>query len=154
MLLEVLVPAIISAVTPYAKKGLEKIVEEAGKEGWAERKAIWDKVKGLFVEDELTLLNLFKESETDETTKLKLETKLETHLQLNPEIVGELDELVKKVQEIEKKNTSNITNEDIKGNSEIENTIEQSVNSATNNESTITNRNVENSKIINRVKQS
>ncbi len=39
---------IYTIISPFVVKGLEKIVDEAAKEGYTERQAIWDKVKGLF----------------------------------------------------------------------------------------------------------
>ncbi len=39
---------IYTIISPFVVKGLEKIVDESAKEGYTERKAIWDKVKGLF----------------------------------------------------------------------------------------------------------
>jgi uncharacterized membrane protein len=124
---------IYTVVSPFISKGLDKIVEKAAEEGYTERKAIWDKVKGLFVEDELTLLNLFKEAKTDEKAKIKLETKLETHLQLNEATAKELDELVKKVQEIEKKNSFTNTLKDITENSKVDIENDQSTTSGTDN---------------------
>jgi uncharacterized membrane protein len=144
---------IYTVVSPFISKGLEKIVEKAAEEGYTERKAIWDKVKGLFVEDELTLLNLFKEAETDEKAKIKLETKLETHLQLNEATAKELDELVKKVQEIEKKNSSTVINEDIRNNSKVETVVDQKTGSAANNESSVTNKNIDKSIVTTKVSQ-
>ncbi|MBX7172032.1 MAG: hypothetical protein K1X72_13800 [Pyrinomonadaceae bacterium] len=145
--------SIYQVLSPFVSKGIDKIVEKAAEEGWTERQAIWEKVKGLFVEDDLTLLNLFKDAETDNEKKGELKGELKSYLKSNPEIAKELEELVKKVEAIEKKNSSTITNEDIRGNSEIENTVEQTTGSATDNKSTIENRNVESSKIKNSVIQ-
>ena len=78
---------------------------------------------------------------------------LKAKLQSNPEIAKQLEELANTVKEIEKRNSSILTNEDIRNNSEIENIVEQSTDSATNNESTINNRNIDGSKIINRITQ-
>lgn len=144
---------VISVVSPFVVKGVEEIVKEASKEGYKERTAIWDMVKGFFAEDELTLLNLFKEAETDVEKKGELKGELKAKLQSNPEIAKQLEELANTVKEIEKRNSSILTNEDIRNNSEIENIVEQSTDSATNNESTINNRNIDGSKIINRITQ-
>jgi hypothetical protein len=145
---------VYTIVSPFIVKGLEKIVDEAAKEGYTERKAIWDKVKGLFVEDELTLLNLFKEAETDVKAQGKLEGKIETHLESNLETAKELETLVNIVKEIERRNASTVINEDIKGGSEVSNEVNQTTGLATENQSTITNRNIDNSKVTNKITQS
>jgi N-acetylglucosamine kinase-like BadF-type ATPase len=145
---------VYTVVSPFVVKGLEKIVDEAAKEGYTERKAIWDKVKGLFAQDELTLLNLFKEAETDVKAQGKLEGKIETHLESNHETAKELETLVNTVKEIEKRNVSNLINEDIKNGSEVLNEINQTAGSATENQSSITNRNIDTGKVTNKITQS
>jgi hypothetical protein len=145
---------IYTIVSPFISKGIEKIVDEAAKEGYTERKAIWDKVKGLFAQDELTLLNLFKAAETDVKAQGKLEGKIETHLESNPDIAKELEALVKTVKEIERRNVSNVINEGITGGSEVINEVNQTTGSATENQSSVTNRNIDNSKVTNKITQS
>jgi N-acetylglucosamine kinase-like BadF-type ATPase len=145
---------VYTVVSPFVVKGLEKIVDEAAKEGYTERKAIWDKVKGLFAQDELTLLNLFKEAETDVKAQGKLEGKIETHLESNHETAKELETLVNTVKEIEKRNVSNLINEDIKNGSEVLNEVNQTAGSATENQSSITNRNIDTGKVTNKITQS
>jgi hypothetical protein len=140
---------VYTIVSPFISKGIEKIVDEAAKEGYTERQAIWDKVKGLFAQDELTLLNLFKAAETDVKAQGKLEGKIETHLESNLETAKELETLVKTVEAIEKRNVSNVINEGITGGSEVINVVNQTTGSATNNESFVTNRNIDNSKVTN-----
>jgi hypothetical protein len=144
---------IYTIVSPFVVKGLEKIVDEAAKEGYTERKAIWDKVKGLFAQDELTLLNLFKEAETDVKAQGKLEGKIETHLEFNHATAKELETLVNTVKEIEKKNALTVINEDITGGSEVINEVNQTTGFATDNQSSITNRNIDTGKVTNKITQ-
>jgi hypothetical protein len=142
-----------SILSPFVSKGLEKIIDEAAKEGYTERKAIWDKVKSLFVEDELTLLNLFKAAETDVKAQGKLEGKIETHLESNIETAKELEKLVKTVEAIEKRNVSNVINEGITGESKVINKVIQTTGSATDNQSSVKNSNIDNSEVINEITQ-
>jgi N-acetylglucosamine kinase-like BadF-type ATPase len=144
---------IYKIVSPFISKGIEKIVDEAAKDGYTERKAIWDKVKGLFAQDELTLLNLFKEAETDIKAQGKLEGKIETHLESNPATAKELETLINTVKEIERRNTSTVINEDIKSGSEVINDVNQTTGSAAENQSSITNRNIDNSKVTTKITQ-
>jgi hypothetical protein len=145
---------IYTIVSPFISKGIEKIVDEAAKDGYTERKAIWDKVKGLFAQDELTLLNLFKAAETDVKAQGKLEGKIETHLELNHATAKELETLVNTVKEIERRNVSAVINEGITGGSEVINEVNQTTGSATENQSSVTNRNIDNSKVTNKITQS
>jgi hypothetical protein len=149
----IIAAGVYTIVSPFIVKGLEKIVDEAAKEGYTERKAIWDKVKGLFVEDELTLLNLFKEAETDVEKKGELKGELKQLLKSAPETAKELETLVKAVEEIERRNVSILINEGITGGSEVLNEINQTTSSATDNQSSVTNRNIDNSKVTNNITQ-
>jgi hypothetical protein len=120
----------ITALQPFVTKGLEKLAEKTAEEGFNERKAIWEKVKGLFKADDLTLLNLLEEANANDKVQGKLEGKLETYLEANPAIVNELSELVKRLEELEKNNpapkkVSNIENKDI-SNSFVINEVNQS----------------------------
>lgn len=87
----------IVALQPLAMKGIEKFVEKSAEEGFNERKAIWDKIKGLFGYDDLTMLNLLEKAESSEKEMGKLEGRLEDRLASNPEIAKELEELLKKI---------------------------------------------------------
>jgi hypothetical protein len=144
---------IYTIVSPFISKGIEKIVDEAAKDGYTERKAIWDKVKGLFAQDELTLLNLFKEAETDDEKKDELKSDLKHLLKSAPETAKELETLVNTVKEIEKRNASTIINEGITGGSEVSTEVNQTTGSATENQSSITNRNIDNSKVTTKITQ-
>jgi hypothetical protein len=107
--------AAITVLKPFVEKGLEKLAEKTAEEGFNERKAIWEKVKGLFKADDLTLLNLLKEADADERAQGKLEGKLETYLEANPVAATELEELLSRLPATQvKQNTMNIT-----GNSNI-----------------------------------
>ncbi len=64
--------------------------------------------KGLFLEDNLTLLNLFEENPNDAKTQGKLESKLEDKLQANPEIAKEFESLLKQIPAEMKTNSINI----------------------------------------------
>ena len=93
--------AVITALSPYVKKGLEKGVESFGEltagEVFNTHKPIWDIVKGIFKADDLTLLNILETAQADDKAQGKLEGKLETHLEANPEIATQLQELLKNV---------------------------------------------------------
>jgi hypothetical protein len=131
----IIAAGVYTIVSPFIVKGLEKIVDEAAKDGYTERKAIWDKLKGLFAQDELTLLNLFKAAETDVKAQGKLEGKIETHLESNTATAKELEALVKTVEAIEKRNTSKNMLKDITEDSKIDIDTDQSTSSATENTS-------------------
>lgn len=114
MLIETLVPMVVSAVVPYLAKGADKLlnkaVDEAVEEGFEHRGKIWETVKGLFIEDELTLLNLFEQNPEDAKTQGKLEGKLEDRLKSNPAVAAQLEELLKQIPASQtKQNTQTIT---------------------------------------------
>ena len=88
---------VIAALSPFVQKGLEKLAEKTAEEGFNQRHAIWEKVKGLFKADDLTLLNLLQDAQSDVKAQGKLEGKLETHLEANPDIAKELDALLQKL---------------------------------------------------------
>lgn len=87
----------LAALSPIVVKGLDKLAEKTAEEGFSEREAIWEKVKALFKTDDLTLLNLLQDSEIDVKSLGKLEGKLETHLESNPEVAKELEVLFAKM---------------------------------------------------------
>lgn len=147
-----LAPLVVSAVVPLLKKGAEKLAEKTAEEGFEQRGKIWNLVKGMFTEDDLTLLNLFERNPEDGKTQGKLEGKLEDRLKSNPEIAEQLDQLLKEIK-IGQQNISTIHNEDVKDNSEISNEIEQHTRQSLTNESLIENRSVSSSKIINKIAQ-
>jgi len=129
-----LVPIITSTLASYLAKGgekfAEKLGEKAAEEGFEQRSKIWQLVKDLFAADELTMLDLFAENPEDAKTQGKLEVKLEDRLKDNPEVVGELIDLVNQITELEKnrpmlKNESKIENKKIR-NSVVINKVNQS----------------------------
>lgn len=121
MSLSALAAATVLELVPYIlKKGGEKLIEKAAEEGFEQRGKIWELVKSLFVEDELTLLNLFEENPEDAKTQGKLEGKIEDRLKENPQVAKQLEELLKQIPQTQnKQNTitqsgnNNIANQDI-----------------------------------------
>jgi len=99
---------VITALVPYLAKGGEKLVDKMVDEGFEQRGKIWEMTKGLFLEDNLTLLNLFEENPNDAKTQGKLESKLEDKLQANPEIAKEFESLLKRIPVEMKTNSINI----------------------------------------------
>ncbi len=99
---------VITALVPYLAKGGEKLVDKMVDEGFEQRGKIWEMTKGLFLEDNLTLLNLFEENPNDAKTQGKLESKLEDKLQANPEIAKEFESLLKQIPAEMKTNSINI----------------------------------------------
>ncbi len=99
---------IITALVPYLAKGGEKLVDKVVDEGFAQRGKIWEMTKGLFLEDNLTSLNLFEENPTDPKNQNKLESKLEDKLEANPEIAKEFETLLKQIPAEIKSNSINI----------------------------------------------
>lgn len=117
----VIAAGIITALVPYLAKGGEKLVDKMVDEGFEQRGKIWEMTKGLFQEDELTLLNLFEENPNDAKIQGKIEMKLEDKLKANPKIAEKLDSLVKQIPAEIKTNLINIQGnendalQDIKG---------------------------------------
>lgn len=105
---------VITALVPYLAKGGEKLAEKIVEEGFEQRGRIWERAKGLFHGDELTLLNLFEENPDDAGTQGKLENKLEHKLQANPDIAREFEALLKQIPAEVKINTINIHANDAK----------------------------------------
>jgi hypothetical protein len=99
---------IITALVPYLAKGGEKLVEKVVDEGFEQRSKIWEMTKGLFLEDNLTSLNLFEENPTDTKLQNKLESKLEDKLAANPEIAKEFEALLKQIPAETKTNSINV----------------------------------------------
>lgn len=119
----IIAAGVVTALVPYLAKGGEKLVDKIVDEGFEQRGKIWEMTKGLFLEDNLTLLNLFEENPNDAKTQGKLESKLEDKLQANPEIAKEFESLLKKIPAEMKTNSINI-----RGN---ENKIAQNVKDST-----------------------
>lgn len=87
----------VTTLVPYLVKGGEKLAEKIAEEGFEQRSKVWNVAKGLFREDELTLLNLFVENPTDAKIQGKIEMKLEDKLKANPEVAEKLDSLLKQI---------------------------------------------------------
>lgn len=107
-----LAPLAVSALVPLLKKGAEKLTEKAAEEGFEQRGKIWSLVKGMFAEDDLTLLNLFEQNPEDAKIQGKLEGKLEERLKTNPDIARQLEELVKAVNQTTNNNSVNFNRQD------------------------------------------
>lgn len=116
-----LATAAVTELVPYVlAKGADKLIEKAAEEGFEQRGKIWQLVKSLFIEDELTLLNLFEQNPEDVRTQAKLELRLEDQLKQNPNIAKQLEEFLKQIpQSQQKQNTitqsgnDNIANQDV-----------------------------------------
>ena len=91
---------IISALSPFAVKGIEKIVEKSAEEGFNQRRAIFDRVKELFKYDEPILLNLLQDAKSDPEKKGELKGELKAHLQSHPDIALQLQELLKEIPQL------------------------------------------------------
>lgn len=122
MPLEILVPAIVAALVPYLATGGEKLVEKTVEEGFENRAKIWQKVKGLFPDNELTTLNLFAENPDDPKLQGKVEGKLEDRLANNLNVAEELEKLLRLIPHSQvKQNTikqtgdTNIAVQDVSG---------------------------------------
>jgi len=115
--------SVITALSPFVVKGLEKLTDKAVEEGFSERKAIWENVKGFFQADDLTLLNLLQDAESDVEKKGELKGELKVHLKSNPEVARDLEELLVRLKE--STSASTITGEEITD-SDMKNKIKRS----------------------------
>ena len=111
----VIAASAVKALVPFFSKGAEKFVDKSAEEVFNKRSEIWNKVKGLFAEDELTTLKLFENDPENVETQAELRGELKQILKTNPDAADELDKLVKQLPEVQiKQNTI-----DIKGNENI-----------------------------------
>lgn len=137
----------LTALSPLVKigfeKGFEKLGEKTAEAGFNERQAIWEKIKGLFQADDLTLLNLLQDAGSDVKAQGKLEGKLETHLEAHPEVAKDLETILTKLKE---SSSTKITNEEI-ADSEIKNRLKRDAGQR--GEAVINNSDVSGSKIDN-----
>jgi hypothetical protein len=99
---------IITSLVPYLAKGGEKLLDKVVDEGFEQRGKIWEMTKGLFLEDNLTLLNLFEEKPEDAKTQGMFELRLGDKLKDNPEIAETLDLMLKQIPAEIKTNSINI----------------------------------------------
>ena len=123
------VGALVPLFKALGEKAMEKAGEKAGEAVMENRSKVLDVVKGLFLEDDLTTLGDLSKNPEDLKIQGKLEGKLEEKLKTNPDTFNKLDELLKRLEEMEKnqpmsKNVSNIKNENIH-NSFIRNDVNQ-----------------------------
>lgn len=103
----------VSALVPLLNKGAENLVEKGTEEAYAKRAEIWNKVKGLFAEDDLTTLNLFENDPENAATQGELRGELKHLLKANPGIAEELDELLKQLPKADAKtNAINVEGND------------------------------------------
>ncbi|MCD9187296.1 MAG: hypothetical protein LUM44_12750 [Pyrinomonadaceae bacterium] len=98
--------AAVGALVPLLSKGAEKLVEKGTEEAYTKRAEIWNKVKGLFAEDDLTTLNLFENDPENAATQGELRGELKHLLKANPEIAEQLDELLKQLPKENAKNNT------------------------------------------------
>ena len=104
MIVSAIAAAAVTELVPYVlTKGGDKLIEKVAEEGFEQRGKIWQLVKGLFVEDELTLLNLFEENPNDAKLQGKLEGKLEDRLKQNPDIAKQMENLLKQIPNVQNK---------------------------------------------------
>jgi hypothetical protein len=119
-----LIITLIAILSPYAKTVLDKTVEtlaeKTAEEGFKEREAIWETVKGFFKRDELTLLNIFKDADTDEKTKNRLEGVLEERLLENPDLAIQLELLIKEfLEKVPQQTAHEAYNVEVKDNAKV-----------------------------------
>nr|HQU85348.1 hypothetical protein [Pyrinomonadaceae bacterium] len=76
--------AAVSALSPLFKKAGEKIADKAGEEIFAQRGAIWETVKGLFPDNELTELKLFEKYPDNKDMQTEAAAKIGEKLAANP----------------------------------------------------------------------
>ncbi len=83
------------------KKALEEVSKKTGEEVFDKRQMILEKVKELFVGDELTTLNLLEENPDDEGNQQKVAETLETKLKDHSEVATSLAQINQRIVEIE-----------------------------------------------------
>lgn len=137
----------LSALSPLVVKGIEKLVEKTAEEGFNERKAIWQRVKELFKTDDLTLLNLLSDAESNPEKRGELKGELKAKLEFNPQLTKELEVLLTKLQT----SSTTITSEEITD-SALENEIKRS--SDNYGKAEISNKKIEKSKIKSKIELS
>lgn len=137
-----LVPVIVSALVPYFARGAEKIVDKTAEEVFTQRGKIFAAVKSLFLEDELTTLNLFAENPESAEAQAELRGELKHLLKANPETAKSLEEMLARLNEM---SSSEITNEEI-DDSTIDNEMKRGAGKAA-----IINKGIRGSKISNKM---
>jgi hypothetical protein len=111
----------VKILGPYFKIGGEKLAGKIAEEGFAERGKIWETIKGLFLGDDLTTLNLLEKYPESKEMQAEVRTKLEEKLTANPDVAALLQELLKKIPVSQiNQNTMTVTgnnNQTVQGNS-------------------------------------
>ena len=93
-------------IAVLAMKGAEKITEKSAEKAFENRSAILEKVRGVLIGEELTVLNLLEEFPTNPDIQTKVAEKLTPRLEANPVVANEIEELLKQMPMIEiKQNT-------------------------------------------------
>ena len=98
-----IVAGVISAL---AMKAAEKITEKSAEKTFENRSAILEKVRGVLVGEELTMLNLLEKYPTNDDMQKELAEKLTPRLEANPAVAKELETLLANMSTLEiKQNT-------------------------------------------------
>lgn len=114
----------VAALTPFLKKGGEKLADKIAEEGFAQRGKIWEVVRGLFLEEDLTTLNLFEEKPENVETQAELRGELKHLLKAKPEVAEQLQALLKDLPASEvKQNTMNIAGDNNVGVQDVSGTV-------------------------------
>ena len=120
----VIASSAVTALAPFLKKGGEKLADKIAEEGFAQRGKIWELVKGIFVEDDLTTLKLFEENPENAETQAELRGELKHVLKAKPEVAEQLNELLKTIPASQiKQNTMNITGDSNTGVQDVSGTV-------------------------------
>ncbi len=100
-----IVAGVISAL---AMKAAEKITEKSAEKAFENRSVILEKVRGLLVGEELTVLNLLEEFPENKDIQNKVAEKLTPRLEANPAVAKEIETLLANMPALEiKQNTLN-----------------------------------------------
>ena len=109
----VVTTSLVPLFKELGKKALEEVSKKTGEEVFDKHQAILEKVKNLFIGDELTTLNLLAENPEDGKQQGRVESKLEDKLKANPNVAKEIDDLLKSISISQvKQNTMTITGDD------------------------------------------
>lgn len=115
---------VVNVLAPFFKKGGEKLADKIAEEGFAQRGKIWETVKGLFPDNELTELKLFEKYPDNNDMQTEAAAKIEEKLAANPETANALQELLQKIpQSVIKQNTMNITGDGNIGVQDVSGTV-------------------------------
>ncbi len=93
-------------------KGAEKLTEKSAEHAFENRSKIVEKVKGLLVGEELTMLNLLEEDPKNEFLQGKVKDVLKPKLEENPKTAEEINELIIKQKQLFEGETKNFNYQD------------------------------------------